>query len=110
MPATATPPITTVHAPLRLRVGAAVVAAGTIAAGTFALTFGAGDRIDVAGTAAPSSAVSRYDDLQANKARATLALGARSLQGDPAPAPPLRDLELNKRHNMRALGMQADAE
>ena len=99
---------TAVQTPLRVRIAATVVAAATIAAGTFAVTFGAGDRIDVTDSPASPSAVSRYDDVAANKAHAMRVLGLHAPQA--APVSRAHDLEGNKRHTMRALGMRADAE
>ena len=99
---------TAVQTPLRVRIAATVVAAATIAAGTFAVTFGAGDRIDVTDSPQSPSAVSRYDDVEANKAQTIRALGLRSPHA--ATVSRAHDLERNKRHTMRALGIRADAE
>jgi hypothetical protein len=95
---------TTIRTPQRLRATSAVVTAVAVAAGAYALVPKGGDRIDQpsAGHAWSAAQISRYDDLEANKARAARAFGA--LSGAVVTVSRYDDLEANKARGMRALG------
>ena len=99
MPLTATPTRT----PQRLRAASAAVIAATIATGAYAITIDTGDRVDdLFGSTAATPQVTRYHDLEANKARAMRALGA--VPGPAVTVPRVADVEANKARAMRVLG------
>jgi hypothetical protein len=105
-------PLHTSTAPTPRRAGfaraAIIVAAAGIAVGGTTIAVGAGQPAPSDRAVAESwpPAISRYDDLEANKAKSMRALGLAMMQE--SFASPYRDVEANKAIAIRALGPRAN--